>query len=90
VARPCSAVLPKSWLETAPDVIEDAEIILRCLRSRGEWLAYFLDIRSVGEHPVASDRRIELARINAEVARRCWNRVRAHAAMQHSPIGPLP
>jgi hypothetical protein len=90
VARPYSAVLPQSWLDAAPDMIEDHAVILRCLQSRREWLAYFLDIPSVVAHPVASDRRIELARINAEIARRCWNRVRAHAAMQHSPIGPLP
>lgn len=70
-------------------MVEDMAILLAVLRERRRWIAIDLDIEF---HTLAKRTalRIELARINAEIARRCWNRMRDQAALRHSPIGPLP
>jgi hypothetical protein len=52
-------------------MIEDITIVLGALRERRDWIEMCLPtlpaVRSAA-------RRIELARLNAEIARRCWNR----------------
>ena len=62
-------------------MIEDREIILAALRYRRDLVCIALNATST--YPPL---RIELARINAEIARRVWNRIVIHAAKSHSPL----
>jgi hypothetical protein len=63
-------------------MVEDRDIILDALRWRRRTLCIRLNI-GPGDGRCW---RLELARINAEIARRCWNRIAIHAAKAHSPL----
>jgi hypothetical protein len=65
-------------------MIEDREVIMDALCRQRDVLDILLDTKWAAEKGQAS--RIRLARINAEIARRCWNRIAIHAARSHSPI----
>jgi hypothetical protein len=68
-------------------MVEDRDIIMTALRHQRDWLILTLDLR---RHYLPPDdlqeARLTLARINGEIARRCWNRLAAQAARLHSPI----
>ena len=68
-------------------MIEDRHIIMGCLREVRFQVEKKLDNDEFAD-PVKA--RVVLARINAEISRRCWNRVAHHAAdTGHSIIPPL-
>ena len=61
-------------------VYEDFEIVLLALRRERYRLEQSLDFTWywAEQHPA---KRLELARVNAEIAKRCWNRIRIEAAI---------
>lgn len=60
-------------------LVEDMEIIMGCLRERRRWIEVDLDLAfHLSERRAAL--RLELARVNAEISKRCWNRLLIRAA----------
>lgn len=60
-------------------LVEDMEIIMSCLRERRRWIEVDLDLNfHQGSKP--TELRLELARVNAEISKRCWNRLLIRAA----------